>query len=200
MRNPCLQLDITQALSCDAMCNLELHHWLTGLCWFIERFVFWVVFTPNKLYFIEITDTTEKMDPLTPLRHIPQCSYSHLFHLFLLFILTGDSQDLFFLVTDWTRRKWMLTKINGPLWGHWKKYQTWEIKCSSYICELWIASMDSCYHRCLTSTGTSEVNMNSLAPFTVSQLFSNYSSWVHKCNISLRDCLKLRQHCGAVLQ
>ncbi len=38
----------------------------TGLCWFTELFVFSVVvFTPQKLYFVEITDPTEKMDPLS---------------------------------------------------------------------------------------------------------------------------------------
>lgn len=102
-----MQLDITQRfyLVMFAICNLELLC-AGGLGLFIEISVFFICCFHTKyalllymLYFIEITDPTEKMDPLS----FPELSCgasNHLFHL-VLFILIGTVvQDLLSFITD----------------------------------------------------------------------------------------------------
>lgn len=96
----------TKVLSCD-VCNLQpgaALRWWTG---FIYRdFSFFICCFHTKyalllymLYFTEITDPTEKMDPLS----FPELSCgasNHLFHL-VLFILIGTVvQDLLSFITD----------------------------------------------------------------------------------------------------
>lgn len=122
----------TGFLSCD-VCNVHpgaASLTLTGQCWFIELFfflfffvLFWLLFSHRMsfVFFRKITDPTEKNGPIILRRIILRCSLSLRLPPFPFTPIWAVLQELLFLVADRTGRKWVLTKINGALWGHWKK-------------------------------------------------------------------------------
>ena len=118
----------TGFLSCD-VCNVHpgaASLTLTDQCWFIELFVlFWLLFSHRMsfvfFFFRKIIDPTEKNGPIILRRIILRCSLSLRLPPFPFTPIGAVLQERLSLVADRTGRKWVLTKINGALWGHWKK-------------------------------------------------------------------------------